>query len=850
MTDYAGNVTIIGSDGFAIDTTAPEIVGYKDGETVNACGDLTLTFNDANLKEVTYTPSWSLTPIKADLVDGKYTLSGSNGEQVVTATDMAGNSTSVTFYINSKHDFDFETKRCNHCGQNALLEQTVDGETKLYDSYDSARDALSGKDPESIDLKLLGDIKNDDFSLIEWGGAKRILNLNGHTFSIKQSDSEKNGELYLSNSIDLTIVGGGILDADCYVMRGGTLTVDNADGKITKLTQSSGTLKVLSGTIDELEITENKYDPVTARTTELCGGSYGSIQVQYDELTCADLLKAGYCYKGIKYEDAKVTGLNNAEAEVVLCEHKDIQSNGYCPDCGQIVKATVELGGETQIFETLESAITFAEENDGSVIKLMTNITLNRFSPRYDNYSINLIKGTYTIDLNGKTLNLEKDSASETLSQLKIADDCHLTIADSKGGGKVTTGKTDTDTAVRIHIDSSLTVTGGDFTAIENFNVGLRGNLTLSGGSFRKISTYASRQVELKSPMDFLAEGYLYKIGDRFATDDDVKPITDDPNIIYGNYIENVTVVPTPKLNFSQYSLSVANNLTLNFGFDADLIDSGYFTNVYAVFTIAGNTITVDNCKPTVSSGYEFSLVSIDPNQMTETVTAQLFGEHDGEQVSGDIKTVTIADYLYKLLDTEESAKLKTLVVDMLNYGTAAQVYTERNLNNLANARLTDEQKAFGTAEKPELKKITSTNSETIENPTVKWKTAGVTLKNAVTLRFGFEVEDDSNINDLYVKIRTNDPVTIPADQFIKKADGSYYVELDDIYATELSDGVFVTVYNKKDNKPVSNTLRYSVESYAYTMQNSSDTKLADLVIALMKYGNSAIEYDKEVKGW
>ncbi len=36
LTDYAGNVTIIGSDGFAIDTTAPEIVGYKDGETVNA----------------------------------------------------------------------------------------------------------------------------------------------------------------------------------------------------------------------------------------------------------------------------------------------------------------------------------------------------------------------------------------------------------------------------------------------------------------------------------------------------------------------------------------------------------------------------------------------------------------------------------------------------------------------------------------------------------------------------------------------------------------------------------------------------------------------------------------------
>ena len=850
LTDFAGNVTVIGSDGFAIDTTAPEIVGYKDGETVNACGALTITINDSNLDKV-YRVGWG----ELTSSDGKYTLDIQPFPWTITATDKAGNSTTVTFDIKSDHDFDFETKKCNHCGQNALVEQTIDGETKLYDSYDKAMSALDRvSDYESTELKLLGDIVEDE---IVWGGSKRILNLNGHTLSIKPSDSEENGELYLSNSVDVTIVGGGILDADLIVTFGGTLTVDNAGGKITKLTQNSGTLKVLSGTVDEFVVAKDASD-TNEIITELCGGSYGSIKIGFDGLTCADLLKAGYCYKGVKYEDAKVTELNNAE--VVLCEHNDIQSNGYCPDCGQIVKATVELGGETQIFETLESAIAFAEQNEGSVIKLAVDITLNRHSSLCVDRSINLTKGTYTIDLNGKTLNLEKDSAaSEPLSQLKIADDCHLTIADSKGGGKVTTGTIDAGTAAQIYDDAHLTVTGGDFTAIENFKVGLRGNLTLSGGSFRKIYTFASRKAELKSPMDFLAEGYLYKIGDRFATADDIQFMQDDPNTgaRYENYIENVSVVPVPEFNFSQYSLSVANNLTLNFGLDSDLVNGGYFTNIYAVFTIAGNTVKVDKYNVKIDKyneyanpKYEFSLVDINPNQMNDTVTAQLFGEHDGKEVSSDIKTVTIANYLYKLLDTEESAKLKTLVVDMLNYGASAQIYTNRNTDNLANAKLTDEQKAFGTAEKPELKKITNTKDQVIDNPTVSWETAGVTLKNAVTLRFGFKVEDDNNINDLYVKITAGSPANIPADKFIKKADGSYYVELDDIHATELSDGVFVTVYNRKDKKPVSNTLRYSVESYAYTMQNSSDTKLADLVIALMKYGNSAIEYNKEVQGW
>lgn len=848
LTDHAGNVTIIGSDGFAIDTIAPEIVGYQDGETVNACGNLTLTFKDANLKEVTYTVFWSSTPRKADLVDGKYTLSGSNGEQVITATDKVGNTTTVTFDVRWNHDFNLDTKKCNHCGQNALVEQTIDGVTELYDSYDKAISALNNAPGyESTELKLLGDINKGSSSIV-WGGSKRVFNLNGHTFSIKPNESEKNGEFHLSNSIDITIVGGGILDADCYLLRGGALTVDNAGGKITKLAQSSGTLKILSGTIDELEIAGSRYETVTERTTELCGGSYGSIKIGFEGLTCADLLKKGYCYKGVKYVDAKVTALSNAE--VVRCEHKDIQADGYCPDCGQTIKATVEFDGEIQMFKTLESAITFAEQNEGSVIKLAVDITLDRTTSLLENTSINLTEGTYTIDLNGKTLKFEKDpNASEPLSQLKIAGDCHLTIADSVGGGKVTTG-TEANTAAAIYIDSHLTVTGGDFTAIEDFTVGYgsRGKLTLSGGSFRKICTHASRTSELKDPMDFLAEGYSYKIGDRFATSDDVKFIGNDPEAgihYYTKYIENVSVVPTPVLKFDFCSLKAESNLTLNFKFDTDNLDNGYFTDVYAVFTIGGKTITVDGDKMDTdwedpdNTLYVFSLEDIDPNQMTETVTAQLFGKHNGEDVQSEITSITIADYCLKLLETnKDDAKLQKLVVDMLNYGAAAQNYTNRNTDNLANSGLTDEQKALGTAADPELTSITNTNYKTIENPTVNWKGAAVTLKNAISLRFAFTADD---IDGLSVKISsTGIYKEFTADEFIK-GNGYYYVVIDGFPATKLSDEVFVTVYN--EDEAVSNTLRYSVESYAYAKQNSADTDLANLVKALMKYGNSAKEY-------
>ena len=62
------------------------------------------------------------------------------------------------------------------------------------------------------------------------------------------------------------------------------------------------------------------------------------------------------------------------------------------------------------------------------------------------------------------------------------------------------------------------------------------------------------------------------------------------------------------------------------------------------------------------------------------------------------------------------------------------------------------------------------------------------------------------------------------------------------VAAQQMSETVFVTAY--RNNAPISNTVAYSIESYAYAKQNDADANLAALVKALMKYGNAAYEYD------
>ena len=56
-----------------------------------------------------------------------------------------------------------------------------------------------------------------------------------------------------------------------------------------------------------------------------------------------------------------------------------------------------------------------------------------------------------------------------------------------------------------------------------------------------------------------------------------------------------------------------------------------------------------------------------------------------------------------------------------------------------------------------------------------------------------------------------------------------------------MSEEVYMTVM--KDGVAVSNTARYSIESYAYVKQNDSNNKLVNLVKAMMRYGHSAKNY-------
>ncbi len=106
ITDVAGNVTWLRSNGIVLDGTAPVINGADNGRTY--CAAVTLTITDEYLDTVT------LNGDPVTLTDGKLMLTPAAGKQTVEATDEAGNRTTLTVTVNNDHTWGDWTSKGNN----------------------------------------------------------------------------------------------------------------------------------------------------------------------------------------------------------------------------------------------------------------------------------------------------------------------------------------------------------------------------------------------------------------------------------------------------------------------------------------------------------------------------------------------------------------------------------------------------------------------------------------------------------------------------------------------------------------------------------------------------------------
>ena len=128
LTDTAGNMDYICSDGIVLDGTSPVITGIEDGKTY--CEAQTVTITEKYVDTVTVNG----TEVTLD-ENGSFTLAPADGEQRIVVTDKAGNTAEMSVTVNDGHTFGewtsngdgTHTRKCTVDGCNGLETKDCSG---------------------------------------------------------------------------------------------------------------------------------------------------------------------------------------------------------------------------------------------------------------------------------------------------------------------------------------------------------------------------------------------------------------------------------------------------------------------------------------------------------------------------------------------------------------------------------------------------------------------------------------------------------------------------------------------------------------------------------------------------
>ncbi len=247
--------------------------------------------------------------------------------------------------------------------------------------------------------------------------------------------------------------------------------------------------------------------------------------------------------------------------------------------------------------------------------------------------------------------------------------------------------------------------------------------------------------------------------------------------------------------------------------------------------------------QPVEKSGlYYFTLDGITAIQMNDAIRATLYMTKDGQTFCSETDSYSIAQYAYAQLNkTGIAESLKTLCVDMLRYGSKAQIFKNYRTDSLADTNMTATQKAYLS----DMDSVTFGNTNKVlndlENAPISWAGKALDLESKVALKFVFNPANyQGDLSTLTLKVSYTDINGAPKSLSIKDPElynpdmGLYVFTLDALLAAELRAVVSVQIF--AGDIPVSCTLQYSADTYG----NNKTGALGALCKALFAYSDSA----------
>ena len=281
-------------------------------------------------------------------------------------------------------------------------------------------------------------------------------------------------------------------------------------------------------------------------------------------------------------------------------------------------------------------------------------------------------------------------------------------------------------------------------------------------------------------------------------------------------------------LHVEKYSVDKDGNKTY---VDGELIEE------YTITNIAGKTY------------YVFTYSNIKAYELGSVLLTYIGTTEDEFDIVywGNTEEYSIKEYAENMLEKyPNNVELRTLLVDMLNYGATSQIYFGYNVENLANADLTAEQQSYATKEMKEVAKMDGTLL--LKDSKVELIGRSLALNERVEVNFYFDLKD-YHTDDVYAVITyinckgKTEHIVVDGKDF-GGTDNRAKITLSTLNAREMRTQIEIQLYDAQTNESISHDYAYSIEQYvASALSKNIDANLRAMLEAMIKFGDSAEAY-------
>ena len=282
-------------------------------------------------------------------------------------------------------------------------------------------------------------------------------------------------------------------------------------------------------------------------------------------------------------------------------------------------------------------------------------------------------------------------------------------------------------------------------------------------------------------------------------------------------------------------SLSVEDSIRANFYIPQADVIANEITGITAE-DADGNAVAVID-KGVVGENHLYQVVTF-AKQMNDEFTVTPITAKEGVQANE--RTLSIVDYVMTVLADEEATNaVKTMLVDMLAYGSEAQLYLNYKTDDLAIDALSADEKAYGTSDFAHIADGVEAVSNRPGASATKIKGATVQFADNANLVLRVSTTDDINDIRLYAAAPGGDREEISFTA-VKYSESSSETVWSLIVPQEILAIKDMTEFTVMATGGESNTITYSVGTYCAWAMNSSASAQA-VSRALLAFGTSAI---------